>query len=96
MIKDLQQNWCHGLEIMYEWVKGYADDFNRELNRAERLNVIADEQCDLVRQQANGPRSARSSSALWDSETCALFIRGRKITSRMKERPTQQLLDSDL
>jgi hypothetical protein len=31
-----------GLDIIYEWVKGHADDLNRELNRAERLNVIAD------------------------------------------------------
>jgi hypothetical protein len=95
-IKDLQENWCRGLDIPYDWAKGHADDLNRELNRAERLNVIVDEQCDLVRQQVNGPRSARSSAGLWDSETCALFIRGRKITSRMKERLTQQLLDGNL
>jgi hypothetical protein len=42
-IKDLQENWCRGLDIPYEWVKGHADDLDRELNRAERLNVIADE-----------------------------------------------------
>jgi hypothetical protein len=71
-IKDLKENWCRGLEIMCEWVKGHTDDFSRELNHAERLNVIADEQCDLVRQQANGPRSARSSTGLWDSKTCAI------------------------
>jgi hypothetical protein len=81
---------------MYDWVKGHADDLNRELNRAERLNVIADEQCDIVRQQASDPRSVRSSTGLWDSETCALFIWGRKITSYMKERLIQQLLDGDL
>jgi hypothetical protein len=56
-IKDLQGNWCCGLEIMYEWVKGHGYDLNRELNRAERLNVISDEQCDLVRQKATGMRS---------------------------------------
>jgi hypothetical protein len=39
-IKDLQEKWCRGLDITYDWVKGHADDFNRELNRAERLNVI--------------------------------------------------------
>jgi hypothetical protein len=83
-IKDLQENWCRGLAITYEWVKGHADDLNRELNHAERLNVIADKQCDLVRQQANGSRSARSSTGLWDSETCALFIWGSKIMSRTK------------
>jgi hypothetical protein len=76
MIKDLQENWCCGLNITYDWVKGHANDLNRELNLAERLNVIADEQCDTVRQQASGPRSARSSAGLWDSETCALFIQG--------------------
>jgi hypothetical protein len=33
-IKDLQENWYRGLDITYEWVKGRADDLNRELNRA--------------------------------------------------------------
>jgi hypothetical protein len=61
-IKDLQENWCRDLDITYEWVKGHADDLNRELTRAERLNVIADKQCDVVQQQASGPRSARSSA----------------------------------
>jgi hypothetical protein len=49
MIKDLQENWCQGIALTYEWFTGHADDLNRELNREERLNVIADEQCDLVR-----------------------------------------------
>jgi hypothetical protein len=84
-IKDLQENWCRGMDITYEWVNGHADDLNRELTREERLNVIADEQCDEVRLHASGTRSARSSAGLWDSEMCALFIRGSKITSRMKE-----------
>jgi hypothetical protein len=95
-IKDLQENWRRGLDITYDWVKGNADDLNHELNREKRLNVIADEQCDIVRQQTSGPRSARSSAGLWDTATCALFIRGSKITSRMKERLIQQLLDVDL
>jgi hypothetical protein len=58
--------------------------------------VIADEQCDVVWQQASGPRSAISSAGLWDSEKCDLFIRGSNITSLMKEQLTQQLLDADL
>jgi hypothetical protein len=95
-IKDLQEKWWCGLENMYEWVKRHADDLNRELNREERLNVIADEQCDVVRQQAASPRIARSSIGLWDSDTCALFIRGSNITIRMKERLTQELLDGEL
>jgi hypothetical protein len=81
------------MDITYEWVKGHADNLNRELTQAERLNVIADEKCDIVRQHASRPWSARSSAGLWYSETCALFIRGSKVTSRMKERLTQQLLD---
>jgi hypothetical protein len=95
-IKDLQENWCHGQDIMYDWVKGHAEDLNRELIHVERLNMIADEQCDIVRQQASGPRSARSSAGLWDSKTCAIFIWGSKITSRMKERLKQKLVDGDL
>jgi hypothetical protein len=90
-IKDLQENWCREMDIIYEWVKGHADDLNRELTLAERLNVIADEQCAVVRQHARGPRRARPSVGIWASETCALFIRGRKSTSRMKERLTHQL-----
>jgi hypothetical protein len=42
-IKYLQENWCRGLDITYEWVKDHVDDLNRELTRQERLNVIADE-----------------------------------------------------
>jgi hypothetical protein len=30
-IKDLQDNWCRGMDITYEWVKGHDDDLNREL-----------------------------------------------------------------
>jgi hypothetical protein len=95
-IKDIQENWCRGLDITYEWVKGHADDLNCELNRAERLNMIADKQCGIVRQYASSSRSARSSAGLWDSKICALFIRGSKSMSPMKERLTQQLLDGDL
>jgi hypothetical protein len=42
-IKDLQENWCRGMDITYEWVKGHVDDLNLELTQAERRNVIADE-----------------------------------------------------
>jgi hypothetical protein len=70
-IKDLQENWCRVLDITYDWVKGHADDLIREISRAERLNVIADEKYDIVRQHARCTRSARSSTGLWDSETCA-------------------------
>jgi hypothetical protein len=58
--------------------------------------VTSAEQCDLVRHKATDPRSAKSSIDLWESETFALFIPGSNITSRMKERLTQQLLDIEL
>jgi hypothetical protein len=38
----------------------------------------------------------RGSCGMWRSETCALFIRGVKITGHMKECLTQQLLDGDM
>jgi hypothetical protein len=63
-IKYLQENWCRGMDITYEWVKGHADDLNRELTRAERINVIADEKCDVVRLHASVTRSARSLAGL--------------------------------
>jgi hypothetical protein len=66
------------------------------MNREERLNIITDEQCDLVQQHATGPRGARSSTGLCASEMCALLIWGSKITSRMKDMFTQQLLDGDI
>jgi hypothetical protein len=28
-IKDLQENWCRGMDIPYKWVKGHDDDLNR-------------------------------------------------------------------
>jgi hypothetical protein len=34
-IKDLQENWCRGMDIIHEWVKGHDDDLNRELTRSE-------------------------------------------------------------
>jgi hypothetical protein len=64
-IKDLQENWCWGIKITYEWVKGHVDDLYRELKLEERLNMIADKQCELVQQQAARPRSVRSSTGLW-------------------------------
>jgi hypothetical protein len=29
-IKDLQENWCRGMDITYEWAKEHADDLNQE------------------------------------------------------------------
>jgi hypothetical protein len=48
-IKYLQDNYCQYLEVKYEWVKGHADDLDREPTKCERLNIVADEICDVAR-----------------------------------------------
>jgi ribonuclease HI len=95
-IQYLQDTWCQDFDIKYEWVKGHADDLDREPMKCERLNIVADEICDAVRATAQGPYGAKPSCGLWPNERCALFIRGIKITSNWKERLTQQLLHGDL
>jgi hypothetical protein len=95
-IQYLQGKCCLEVDIKYEWVKGHADDLDREPTKCERLNIVADEICDVVRSSAQGPYGAKSNCGLWPNEICALFIRGIKITINWKERLTQQLLDGDL
>jgi hypothetical protein len=95
-IQYLQDTWCQDVDIKYEWVKGHADDLDREPTKCERLNIVADEICDVVRASAQEPYGAKPNCGLWPNERCALFIRGIKITSNWKERLTQQLLDGDL
>jgi hypothetical protein len=85
--------WCNNLEIKYSWVKGHADKLEREPDKYERLNIMADETCDGIRAAATGIMGERGSCGMWSSKTCALFIRGVKITRHMKERLTRQLLD---
>jgi hypothetical protein len=95
-IHYLQDTWCQDIYIKYEWVKGHADDLDREPTKCERLNIVADETCDVVRALALGPFGAKPNCGLWPNERCALFIRGIKITSNWKEILTQQVLDGDL
>jgi ribonuclease HI len=95
-IHYLQDNWCQNFEVKYEWVKGHADDLDREPTKCERLNIAADEICDVVRATAQGPYGVMPNCGLWPNERCALFIRRVKITSNWTERLTQQLLDGDL
>jgi hypothetical protein len=83
-MKFLQGNWCKDYEITYEWVKGHADRGNEEPNKEERLNIEADALCDVIRNEAMGPLAARCNCALRESEVCALFIMGSKITIKMK------------
>jgi hypothetical protein len=77
-------------------VKGHAEKLDREPDKYERLNILADAICDKIRAATTGITGARGSCGVWYSETCALFIRGVKITSHMKERLTRQLLDGDM
>jgi uncharacterized protein YozE (UPF0346 family) len=92
-IHELQEMWCNNLETKYSRVKGHADKLKREPDKYERLNIMADEICDEIRAAATG---TRGSCGMWSSETFALFIKGVKITSHMKERLTHQLLDWDM
>jgi hypothetical protein len=95
-IHYLQDTWSQDFDIKYEWVKGHADDLDREPTKYERLNIVADEMCDVVRALALGPLGAKPNCGLWLNERCALLIRGINITSNWKERLTQQVLDGDL
>jgi hypothetical protein len=54
-IHYLQDTWCQDIDITYEWVKGHADDLDREPTKCERLDIVADETCDVVRALALGP-----------------------------------------
>jgi hypothetical protein len=83
-MKFLQGNLCKDYEITYEWVKGHADRGNEEPNKEGRLNIEADTLCDVIRNEATGPLTARGKYALREFEVCALFIMGSKITSKMK------------
>jgi hypothetical protein len=58
-IHYLQEHWCQDMEVLYEWVKGYSDDLNRDPTKLERINIVADELCDVIRETASGPFGAR-------------------------------------
>jgi hypothetical protein len=94
-MKYLHHNWCNNTEVAYAWVKGHAYRGNQEPNRDERLNIEADALCDLIREEARGLRGARPSCPHWDLEVCSLFIKGDKVTSKMKTQMAGQLHDKD-
>jgi hypothetical protein len=95
-MKYLQHNWCTNTEVTYAWVKCHADRGDQEPNREERLDIEAGALCDLIREDAKGPRGTRPSCPNWDLEVCSLFIRGDKITSKMKLQVEGQLHDKDM
>jgi hypothetical protein len=51
-IQYLQDSWFQDLEVKYEWVKGNADDLDREPTKCEHLNTAADKIYDIARATA--------------------------------------------
>jgi hypothetical protein len=95
-MKYLQHNWCNNNEVTCAWVKGHAYTWDQYPNREERLNLEADTLCDLIREGARGTRGARPSCPQWDLEVCSLFIKGDKVTIKMKPEMESQLHDKDM
>jgi ribonuclease HI len=95
-IHYLQEHWCQDMEVNHEWVKGHYDDLNRDPTKLERMNIVADELCDVIMETSIGHFGARPNFGLWPSERCALFARGVKVMNNWKERLINQLLDGDI
>jgi hypothetical protein len=55
-MKYLQHKWCNNTEVTYAWVKVHADRGDQDPNHEELLNIEADALCDLIREEATGPR----------------------------------------
>jgi hypothetical protein len=66
------------------------------MKRYERLNIEADIKADVIRAQACGPIAARPNCAQRDIEETSLSIRGRKVTSDMKNQLTSHMHEDDL
>jgi hypothetical protein len=95
-IQDLIARWCKGGAFSFHWVKVHAGRIDRPLTRDERLNIEADIQADAIRAQACGTIVARPNSPHWDIEEASLFVRGRKVTSDMKNQLTSHMHDGNL
>jgi hypothetical protein len=95
-IKYLQHKWYNNTEVTYAWVKGHEDREDQDPNREEQLNTEVDALCDLIREEARGPRGTRPSCPHWDLEVCSLFIKGDKVTSKMKPQMENQRHDKDM
>jgi ribonuclease HI len=71
-IHYLHEHWCQDTEVHYEWVKGHAENLNRDPTKLERMNIVADELCDVIRETEIGPFGAKQNCGLWSSKRCAL------------------------
>jgi hypothetical protein len=60
------------------------------------LNIEVDALCDVIQNEGTGPLVARGNCALRESEVCAFFIMGTKITSKMKWQPQIQVHDKSM
>jgi hypothetical protein len=78
-MKYPQYQWCQDLNIEYSWVKGHTYRGNEEPTRDERLHIEADELCDTIMMEATDPIAG------------ALFIRGIKVTEKMKKKLEKQV-----
>jgi hypothetical protein len=96
MIHYLQEHWCQDTEVLYEWVKGHADNLNQDSTKLEGMNIVADELCDVIRETERVPFGARPNCGMWPRESCDLFIIGVKVTRNWKQRLIPQLLDGFL
>jgi ribonuclease HI len=63
-IHYLQESWCQDTEVHCEWVKGHADDLNRDATKLEHLNIVADELCDVICETAREPFGDRPNCGL--------------------------------
>jgi hypothetical protein len=63
-IHYLQEHWCQDMEVHCEWVKGHADDLNREPTKLECMSIVSDKLCDVIRETARGPFGARPNCGL--------------------------------
>jgi hypothetical protein len=85
-----------GLPLASTGLKVTHTSLTAPLTRDERLNIEADLQADAVRAQACGPIAAHPNCAHWDIKEASLSIRGRKVTSDMKNQLTSQMHDDNL
>jgi hypothetical protein len=46
-------------------VKGHANHLNHDRGKCKHLNIIADEMCDIIRDEALGPMGAHAYNALY-------------------------------
>jgi hypothetical protein len=51
--------------ISYSWVKGHADHLDRDPDKCEKLNIIIDEICGIIRAEVRVPTGANTYNALY-------------------------------